>query len=408
MTARDRRLMNPAALQTAGPNTKARPTGVDPPPSGSSPEPITERSTTDDAEPWPGGGRSAQAQPGQGQPVTTSKPAPVYTTRAEVEGLGVSLGPALHDACGDRLGDIEWFRSPWQRSGAATGFTTWRLPNGEIVEAVVKVPVGYTEYFWTTQLGEVDPMWWHSERCRHLPVPRVLARGTELGGYDVAWIVIERVSGGPISGDMSPENLDRLFAAAATFHKMTGDERPAGLAKPRPMPDWPRLLDRAAESCVDNRLEHQARWLRAIDDVRSGLPRLVEIWNARKMDTWCHGDLHPGNVIIRCDQTCPDDRCGVLIDLALVHPGHWVEDALYLERMYWGRESQLGGVEPVEALARHRRSLGLHADDLDHEIANVRRVLMGVTSPAFLSQERSPTYLEAAVGRVEGLHHLFR
>lgn len=384
MTARDRRLMNPAALQTAGPNAE---TGHDA------------------VGPQPGSPDNSNAEPSPPGPVRT--PGPTYTTRAEVEALGVSLGPAMHDACGDRLGDIEWFRSPWQRSGAATGFTTWRLPNGQIIDAVVKVPVGYTEYFWTTRLGEVDPMWWDSERCRHLPVPRVLASGTELGGYDVAWVVIERVSGGPISGEMTSHNLDRLFAAAALFHKLTREERPAAKARPRSMPDWPALLDRAAVSCVDNRLEHRERWLRAIEAVRRGLPRLVEIWNARTMDTWCHGDLHPGNVIIRCDKTCPEDRCGVLIDLALVHPGHWVEDALYLERMYWGRESQLGGVEPVEALARHRLSLGLHADDLDHKIADARRVLMGVTSPAFLNQERSPTYLEAAIRRVEERIHLF-
>jgi hypothetical protein len=385
MAARYRRLYNPAALQTGGLAPPAR---------------VASGESTD---------HDPSGSPSKDEPEAhTDGPAgPQYTTRAEVEGLGVSLGPALHDACGDRLGDIEWFQSPWQRSGAATGFTTWRLPDGEVIDAIAKVPVSYTEYFWTTRLGEVDPMWWYSELCRHLPVARVLASGTELGGYDVAWIVIERVSGGTISSDMTPDNLERLFAAAAAFHQRAAGERNPADGDVRRMPDWAVLLDKAAAGVRDNGLDHADRWLRAIDGTRGVLPRLVETWAGRIMDTWCHGDLHPGNAIIRCDRTCPEDRCGVLIDLALVHPGHWVEDALYLERMYWGREEQLGGVVPIEALARHRLALGLHADEKDEELADVRRVLMGATSPAFLSQERSPVYLGAAVDRVERGLHLF-
>jgi hypothetical protein len=326
--------------------------------------------------------------------------APKYTTRDEVESLGVSLGPALHEACGDRLGDIDWFQSPWQKSGAATGFTSWRLPDGSVVGAIAKVPVGFREYDWSVRLGEVDPMWWRSEACRHLPVPRVLASGTELGGYDIAWLVVEKVSGRPISKEMNPESLEKLFAAAALFHKLAVESRPLERVQLTLGLDWVKVLARARQSCEDNDLEGAGEWIELIDRVTGLLPGLLERWHGRPVDSWCHGDLHPGNAMIRCDETCPEDRCGVLIDLALVHPGHWVEDALYLERLYWGREDALGGVNPVEALGRHRLALGLSADEADLELADIRRVLMGATSPAFLGQENNRVYLEAARGRL--------
>jgi hypothetical protein len=334
-------------------------------------------------------------------------PRPVYTTRREVESLGVSLGPALHDACGDRLGDIEWFQSPWQKSGAATGRTYWRLPNGRVIDAIVKVPVGYREYYWSTRLGEVDPMWWESSECERLPVPRMLASGTELGGYDVAWLVEEKVAGKPVSRNLDADSLEQVFLAAARFHAHTREIRPAERSERAGEPDWRKLLDRSRTRCRDNEIAEMDDWLRAIDGVDRVLPALVDRWHTRPMDTWCHGDLHPGNVMLRegCMQAtsranASDRRCGVLIDFSLVHPGHWVEDALYLERMYWGREDRLQGVEPLRCLAEHRLLLGLHADGVDDELADVRRLLMGVTSPAFLNHENDPVYLAAALAKI--------
>ncbi|USN98884.1 MAG: aminoglycoside phosphotransferase family protein [Phycisphaeraceae bacterium] len=323
-----------------------------------------------------------------------------YTTRHDVEALGVSLGPALHEECTDRLGDIEWFQSPWQKGGAATGYTSWRLPNAKVINAIVKVPIGPREHFWSTRLGEVDPMWWSSDACRHLPVPRVLASGQTLAGYDIAWVIEERVSGKPVSRDMSRDNLGRLFAAAAKFHHLASEVMPAEQGKRRSPMNWDALLGRGEEACRDNDIADAEEWISVIGRVREALPELLAVWRGRPMDTWCHGDLHPGNVLIRCDETCPEDRCCVLIDLALVHPGHWVEDALYLERLYWGRESALRGLDPLAALARHRREIGLHADEFDARLADIRRVLMGATSPAFLSQENDRVYLAAALERL--------
>lgn len=348
------------------------------------------------------GTETAPSRPGQdvSTPRTTAESSPGYTTRHEVESLGVTLGPALHDARPDRLGDIEWFQSPWQRSGAATGFTSWRLPDGEVIDAIAKVPVSYSEYFWSTQLGEVDHMWWESPSCLHLPVPRVLASGTELAGYDVAWLVVERVSGKPISSDLNADSLERLFEAAAKFHTMAAEVKPASEGRREGELDWSRLLERAEEACRDNPIDDADGWIEMFGRVRGMLPALRERWEGRPINTWCHGDLHPGNVMTRCSRTCPDDRCGVLIDLAMVRPGHWIEDALYIERLYWGREESLAGVEPFESLAAHRRSLGLEVDKEDRVYADIRRVLMGATSLAFLRQGNDPVYLAAALERL--------
>lgn len=325
---------------------------------------------------------------------------PRYTTRHDVESLGVTLGPALHEECADRLGDIEWFRSPWQKSGAATGSTTWRLPDGSVIDAVAKVPVGPSELFWSTRLGEVDPMWWNSRRQRLLPVPRVLASGTTLAGYDIAWVVVERVAGKPISRDLSPENLELLFEAAAKFHRIASEAVPVGRPPGQKRRDWSALLSRGEAACRDNSIPDADQWIEMIRRVRTILPDLLRVWRARPMDSWCHGDLHPGNVLTRLDPADPDARCGVLIDLAMVHAGHWVEDALYLERLYWGREEFLHGHDPLESLARHRREIGLTADAFDDRLADVRRVLMGATTPAFLGQENDPVYLPAALDKL--------
>jgi hypothetical protein len=85
----------------------------------------------------------------------------------------------------------------------------------------------------------------------------------------------------------------------------------------------------------------------------------------------------------------------------MVHAGHWVEDAVYLERLYWGRAEKLHGIKPVSMLAKFRRESGQEASDDYASLAHVRRVLMGSTAPAFLEREGHPRYLRAALENVE-------
>ncbi|MEM0983343.1 MAG: phosphotransferase [Planctomycetota bacterium] len=337
---------------------------------------------------------SPSAGSGSAPPIGAFSPAELVHSVAEAESLGCNLGPSVQKECEGRIGEIEWFKAPWQRSGAATGRTLWN-ENGETVRAVVKVPVGYREWFWTTQINR------HSEEAgEHCPVPRVLAGGTELNGYDVAWLVVERIKGKPSPGRMSEAQVGLMLDAAARFHAIAAHVKPISEGPAPVHRDWSKLLASARRAAEDNPIPEQHRWLRGIDRVIADLDRFETAWEARPIDTWCHGDLHPGNVIC-LGKTPGKPRDCMLLDLALVHAGHWLEDALYVERLYWGREHLLDGVDPVEHLVQARLGHGLATSGDVAEIAAARRVLMAVTSPAALARFGDPVYLEAALDRLE-------
>jgi aminoglycoside phosphotransferase (APT) family kinase protein len=119
---------------------------------------------------------------------------------------------------------------------------------------------------------------------------------------------------------------------------------------------------------------------------------------------WCHGDLHPGNAMRRRDTENGFGRPAcVLIDLALVHAGHWVEDAIYLERQLWAHPEGLFGIHPVSLLARYRRELGLPTSGDYGAVANLRRLLSAACAPVYLEHDGSPKYLHAALETIDRL-----
>jgi aminoglycoside phosphotransferase (APT) family kinase protein len=327
------------------------------------------------------------------------------------DSLAHSLDPVLHDECRNHhhgtLGPIAWFKVSWQHSGAATGFATWTFASGKTVPVMVKLPVGPTEHRWTCELGALDEQaieqWDHaSGRCR--VTPRVLASGTTLGGYDLAWLVMERLGGGtlrPSSSSINERSLTDMLTTLDGFHAACGALRePSGTCK---IEDWQRLLAKARDMVKQGAVPQEQRWNEALKRVNKQADALIALWQLRPMNTWCHGDFHPGNSLLRegCagDQACRNG-C-VLIDLALVHVGHWVEDALYLERLFWARPDLIGNVKPISLLAKLRRERGMHATENDTDLANARRVLMAATSPAFILAEGHPRYLQAAVEVIE-------
>jgi hypothetical protein len=86
-----------------------------------------------------------------------------------------------------------------------------------------------------------------------------------------------------------------------------------------------------------------------------------------------------------------------LIDLAEVHAGHWVEDAIYLERQLWGHHSRLESANPLKTMANARKSIGLKVTEDYPELANIRRLLLAATAPAFMQSEGDPRYLHACL-----------
>ncbi|MFN0133709.1 MAG: aminoglycoside phosphotransferase family protein [Phycisphaerales bacterium] len=336
--------------------------------------------------------------------------------------LAATLGPVLVHQCAGRLTDAAWFRSTWQRGGAATAFATWHCDEGP-VPVMVKMPVGPTEYRWTRALSDSGD--------RLCPTPRVLASDERLGGYDLAWLVVERLDGHTLHHEWSHDAAVELLHAAAAFQA-----RAARVASPTAAPsplDWDKLIHRARDLARESALPEAQHWNDAVKKVLRVLPRLTAKWHARPINSWCHGDLHPGNAMRRMAAagakaaiaaTANADAAGrnagagradngsvarapcVLIDLALVHAGHWVEDAVYLERQFWGHMDQLFGLHVVSTLARHRREIGLPTDGDYGAIANLRRLLMASIAPVNMvagGGESSPKYLHAALETIERL-----
>jgi hypothetical protein len=315
----------------------------------------------------------------------------IHTSNGGSHELVVSLTPVLCEQTGGRLGKVEWFRSRWQRGGAATGFSTYRTDDSGTIDVFVKLPVNPVEYRWTTELGGTRA-WTPGEACAQ-PTPRVVAHGLEIGGYDLAWLITERLSGQPLAASQDENDVCDLLRVAADFQAAAIKVAPL---KERPAaPEWEPLLQKAKEVASAPHFAEHTRWKEAVKRTIKCLPVLKARWASRPINAWCHGDLHAGNALRRVCGAC------VLVDLALVHPGHWLEDALYLERQHWGRAELLHGVKPVSELARHRRARNLPVDDHYPDIANVRRVLMAACAPAMIEREGNPKYLHGALEILE-------
>jgi Phosphotransferase enzyme family len=307
--------------------------------------------------------------------------------------LAASLSPALIEACGGRLSQPTWFRAAWQASGSSTGYATYRDGDGRELEVVVKVPVNPNEHRWTSLLGNHGG---GAGAC----TPRVLAHGLELGGYDFAWLVIEKLRGSPLNKGLDKSGVEGLLMAASSWYVQAGAARAIATAPPPKDEDWGTMLDKARHVVKDVGMAESQRWNEALHRTQKHLGELVARWRARPINTWCHGDLHPGNAMRRESADGQQAGC-VLIDLALVHPGHWVEDAVYLERLYWAKPELLGGVKPVSEVAKNLRSLGTIGGEDYAMLAHVRRVLMAASVPLYLEHEGHPKYVKAALEMLE-------
>ncbi len=302
--------------------------------------------------------------------------------------LGPQLQPSLEQACNGALQNIHWFRTDWQRGGAATAIAEWHC-DGQARKVVVKLPVGPTELKFHTALAKTDA-----------PVPRIAASGTELGGYDFAWIVMELLPGDPIGAHIGKQSFRLICDAVGAFYAHAERAFPIGAATPT---DWEALLEKARTATHDNPIPNAQQWSNAIKKTHRALPRLQREWRARPINTWCHGDLHPANAMLRKKGSPWGEEQCVLIDFAQIRPGHWVEDAVYLERLHWARPDVLKGVKTTSLIAKARKNNGLENDEGYAELGNIRRVMIASCVPAFLHREGHPAYLDGALGVLEKL-----
>jgi hypothetical protein len=304
--------------------------------------------------------------------------------------LAASLLPHLTEACDGRLQDVIWFKADWQRGGAATGRAQWRTDRGVPADVIVKIPVGPRELTWLHRLqpepGDLDdPV-----------IPRLFASGTTLGGYDLGWVVIEKLPHGPLGMRWHKDHARRIADAAVRFWKAA--DRFVIQNEQVRVEYWADMVDEARRSIRRNEPVDSAQWLSLLKSLAGGIDGLVERWRERDTDHWIHGDLHFANAMSRVGvQTGP----ATLIDLAEVRPGHWLEDAVCLERQLWALPDRLVTSKPVNAMASARRRAGLTVVDHWDELAHIRRSLMAGTAPTFIRSEGNPRFFQACLQQLK-------
>ncbi|MEM8496163.1 MAG: hypothetical protein AAF663_12345, partial [Planctomycetota bacterium] len=112
--------------------------------------------------------------------------------------FGTQLEPILREQLNGRLSSVSWFRTDWQRGGALTGFATYTDDQGQPQDVVVKMPVPPRERAWLKRCQEHphrDPL------CAF--TPELYAHGDTLNGYDLAWVVMEKLPYGPLNANGS-------------------------------------------------------------------------------------------------------------------------------------------------------------------------------------------------------------
>ena len=299
--------------------------------------------------------------------------------------LASSLEPALQELLKGHLQPIHWFKADWQRGGAATGKSIFEDDNGKH-NVIIKLPIGPQELIWTRRLQTAK---------KPLPIPHLFASGHELGGYDLAWLIIECLPTGPLALRWHENHIQRIAAASAHFYAAAGAYEVDQAPKREP---WEDLIRDAQKSVRVNKIPERKRWASALKTLKRRSEQLVEQWRARKADQWLHGDLHMANAMTRGEFTKGEV---VLIDLAEVHVGHWLEDAVYLERRLWAMPERMKQTRPVRAIATARRRLGLDVEAQFGRLAMIRRALLAGSAPAFMRSEGHPQYLAACLIRLE-------
>ena len=312
--------------------------------------------------------------------------------------LAAALTPLLIQACEGSLGDLVWFRTDWQRGGAATGRATLslRADNGHdqtTRSVIVKLPVVDRELTWTRRLQTDEP---------DQVAPRLYQSGESLGGYDLAWVVIERFEHGPLALHWHEKHIERIADAIARFSRIACSAAPVGADRQPRSEDWDVLLEQSLASVNVNHVADHRRWGTAIKSLHGRIASVLDLWESRDCHEWVHGDLHPANAMSRIGM---NEGPVCLIDFAEVRPGHWLEDAVYFERLLWGRPELMKSAKPVKAIAAARRRLGLPVEDNYARLAAVRRALLAATAPRFMRSEGSPHYLHACLERLESALH---
>lgn len=300
--------------------------------------------------------------------------------------FGAALKPTLEAACDNRLTDLQWFRTDWQRGGALTGYALFTTDDGP-VSVVIKVPVPPQELTWLERLQPRDD--------DDAPVvPRLFAADRHLDGYDLAWVVMERLTHGPLDQQWHGSEIELLAEAAGRFYAAAAR---FPLDQERRDESWVDVLKRCRQSLKDFALPESQRWNAAIKALQKKFDKTMRHWLDHEPG-WCHGDLHLGNAMT---QTPPPGGPAFLFDLAKVHCGHWIEDAVYFEHLFWSKPSRLHGHDVPKLIAQERRKRGLSVVADWPRLACFRRALVAASAPAEQGFNPNLHHLAAALQQLE-------
>ena len=158
------------------------------------------------------------------------------------------------------------------------------------------------------------------------------------------------------------------------------------------------MLRRSRAIVRDQAVPDRQRWNAAVKTLGRKIKKLVKIWNARDAAHWCHGDLHFGNAMTAAP---PPDGPAVLFDLAKIHAGHWIEDAVNFEHLYWAAPGRLGDDDVVKRMNRLRKQHGLTVDEDWPQLAIIRRAMVAAAAPLEAGGQANPAYLQAALDVLE-------
>lgn len=309
---------------------------------------------------------------------------PPEPTETVWQPLGSEIGPRLIEQTGDRLRDLKWFRTDWQRGGALTGYASWMDEQDQAYPVVVKLPVPPRERLWLQRLQSAQDV-----------APRLYADGDEVGDYDMAWVVMERLEHGPLGKSWKGREFDLVIDAAARFFKATSA---FDIPPNDPDADWQKLLERARKKVRDSAIPEKARWKAVLKNARKQVDTWGETWAARSREHWCHGDLHLGNAMSR---HAPPEGPAILFDYARVHVGHWLRDAIYFEHLYWAAPDALCGRKLCKMLAKALREHEVEAGADWVDWAQAYRCLTAMMVPLRLHEEGAPAYVQAALELLE-------
>ncbi len=301
--------------------------------------------------------------------------------------IGTALAPVLLRACDPCLSEIHWFRTDWQRGGALTGYATFTDNDGEH-PVVVKYPVPPRELRWLRRLQS-------DQHDLGDVVPKLYASGESLNGYDLAWVVMERLPHGPLDSTWQGVEWDLLIKAIGRFYAASMQ---TPIDQPPREEDWASIFKRARTKVREHGVPEEQRWNKALKALQKKLPAVLKAWDARDVSLWCHGDFHLANAMTRNQ---PPEGPAILLDLAEVHSGHWVEDAVYLEHLYWAAPQRLAGRSVVKMIAHELKDHGQAPEADWPNVANLRRTLLAASVPAYLHQEGNLKHVHAALERLE-------